>query len=324
MRSEGGDDLDVLIGELQREAARRRAEHGFPLDEEARIGIELDRQAPQPLAPKLERLARAAEATASPGPTPAGRTALSPRGPSTWGLSQRAVSAVLGSLPDQVASLALVVSGALRTLSMRLSDLESRLERLEGSVRTEVHPEVRPEAAGGGDGKPPPDAGPMSNTAALLEGMPPLTGRVLYAGPDAEEVVHALRRRGVDAYGLTPVGDPYQDHPDVRPGALLEHVRASGDGSLGAVVLTGHTGTVDPTGLAELAGELARVADTVIVVAEAPWWWRERVGPEQADTDPARPLNAETWLAVLHRAGFEGVVQYDDKAGRYRVVASGP
>ena len=56
----GGPDLDAMIGDLQGEAARRHAEPAFPLDEEARLGVELDGQAPQPLAPKLERLARAA------------------------------------------------------------------------------------------------------------------------------------------------------------------------------------------------------------------------------------------------------------------------
>lgn len=38
--------LDELIGEIRREAARRRAAPSFPVDEEAGIGVELDALGP--------------------------------------------------------------------------------------------------------------------------------------------------------------------------------------------------------------------------------------------------------------------------------------
>ena len=39
--------LDELIGEIRREAARRRAAPDFPVDEEARVGLELDSLGPR-------------------------------------------------------------------------------------------------------------------------------------------------------------------------------------------------------------------------------------------------------------------------------------
>src|SRR5580704_308485 len=41
-------DLDRLIGELETEAARRRAEPGYPHDADARLHFELARRAPNP------------------------------------------------------------------------------------------------------------------------------------------------------------------------------------------------------------------------------------------------------------------------------------
>ena len=43
-------DLDRLIGELETEAARRRAEPGYPHDADARLHFELARRAPTPAA----------------------------------------------------------------------------------------------------------------------------------------------------------------------------------------------------------------------------------------------------------------------------------
>ena len=41
-------DLDRLIGELETDAARRRAEPGYPHDADARLHFELARRAPKP------------------------------------------------------------------------------------------------------------------------------------------------------------------------------------------------------------------------------------------------------------------------------------
>ena len=58
----------------------------------------------------------------------------------------------------------------------------------------------------------------------------------------------ALRTAGIDAYGLNPLADRYQTHPDVRQGGVLEHLGAVGQGGPGAVLLAG------PVGVAGRAG----------------------------------------------------------------------
>jgi hypothetical protein len=349
--SPAGDDLDIVIGDLRREAARRRAEPDFPIEDEARLGVELDRQSPRPPAPKLDRLADAAQAAADSAN--AGWTG--PGGP-TGRAAQRAASAVLGPLPGQVSSVASILATALRTVSARIQDLDARLQRLElaASRTADQHPPAAgsgPKAgSAGSEQEQEPDGGaatvisaasvgpaiPIGADSALAPGdavpagqpaawLPdaslPLDGRLLYAGSDAEAAVTSLRRQGLDAYGLTPAGDPYLDHPDVRPGNLVDHLETVGDQSLGAVLLEGTTEVVESARIADLVTELARVTGTVVIAAEAPWWWRERVGPERADTSLTRPLSPETWLAVLHRAGFEGALDYGPSARRYRVAA---
>jgi hypothetical protein len=88
-----------LIGELRRQAARRRASPDFPLDAEVEIGAELDRLAPARPRPRLERLA-----------------SLIPR---------------VSTGPDVDLR---PVAEALRMVSARLEDLEQRVRRLEGGI----------------------------------------------------------------------------------------------------------------------------------------------------------------------------------------------
>ena len=158
----------------------------------------------------------------------------------------------------------------------------------------------------------------------LHEQLPAPCGRVLFVGADAEAAVHALRAAGIDAYGLNPVADRYQTHPDVRQGGVLEHLRAVGQGALGAVLLAGPEGVADRARLDELTRELARTTGTAVVLSEAPWWWRARLGPEDADLCWPRPLTAETWLAGLYQAGFHVAVEYDPSGSSYRVVGRRP
>jgi len=312
------DDLDVLIGDLQAEAARRRAEPGFPLDEEAQLGVQLDGQAPRPSAPKLDRLADAAASLVSSPAVPTGRAA------------KMAATAVIGPLQGQVSALGRIMANALRIASDRLTDLDARLERIEypgrpsrSSVpaRTGSHPH-RDGSTELSQWEPAVSDGDTHQWVERVRSdLPERPGRVLYCGADAETAVAALRVEGLDAYGLTPAGDPYLSHPDVRPGDLLQHLRSAGELSLGAAIVAGSTRTVDPDRLGELAQDLARVARIVVVMCEAPWWWRERVGSEQADMAWSRPLSAETWVAALHRAGLDGSVDYSEGAVSYRVVA---
>jgi hypothetical protein len=133
--------------------------------------------------------------------------------------------------------------------------------------------------------------------------------------------VPSLRDAAVDAYGLTPLGDPYLVHPDVRHGQLPDHLASVADDALGAVVVAGPVTVTGPAVLEGLATQVARTARAVIVISEAPWWWRHRVGPEESDLSGTRPFAPETWLAALQRADVTGSVTYDDTGSSYLLVA---
>jgi hypothetical protein len=310
-----GTDLDALIGDLLGEAARRRAESGFPLDEEAHLGMELDGQAPRPLPAKLERLAQTASQI-GPGPAApdAGRAGRAGRVAAK--VVEKAVAAEVGPVARAVSSLGDVLATGFRVVAGQLTQLDGRVRQLE---------DPDPPPPNGPPGAPTPAGGWLDEWRGQLEeDLPVRSGRVLYSGSDPEAVVGGLRRVGIDAYGLSSAATRYQTHPDVRRGEVLEHLRAVSDRGLGAVVLAGGLRIGSPAVLRELAAELARVTGQVVIVSEAPWWWRGRVGPEEADLSPDRPLAAETWLAGLHRAGFRVSGAYDADGTSYRVTAHLP
>jgi hypothetical protein len=299
------EDLDAVIGDLQGEAARRRAEPGFPLEQEARLGLEMDAQAPQPLPPKLERLARAAsQATSDQPPPPSGVVGR---------LALQALSPQFALLARQVSSLGDLLANALRAVSAQLGQMEQRLDTLEHPDRV-AEPARRTSTYSDGwfdDWRP-----------RLSECLPSPSGRVLFVGADAEAAVGILRAEGTDAYGLNPVAERYQDHPDVQPGDLLGHLRAVGDLGLGAVLLGAPGGVVGRAEFAELIRQLARVTDAAVVFSEAPWWWRTRLGPEEADLSAyPPPLAADTWLGGLHQAGFHVTAEHAPSGSSYRVLA---
>jgi hypothetical protein len=90
----GPEDLDALIGEIRREAARRRAAPDFPLAEEAALSVEMDRT-----------------------------------GPTGGGADLAAVTAALrlaGRGEGKVAEVAALAASAAAALSVRLTELERR------------------------------------------------------------------------------------------------------------------------------------------------------------------------------------------------------
>jgi hypothetical protein len=210
-----------------------------------------------------------------------------------------------------------VVAQALRTVSNRLADLEARLRRVEnqGDRSADLG---RPTLSATADA---PAAGFAAWKEQLPEHLPIPPGRVVCFGVDAEEAVAILRAGGVDAYGLVPDGDRYRAHPDVRQGDLRTHLTSVSDGALGAAVLVEPWVREPVATVRTLLAELARVTPMLVIVSVAPWWWRTRLGPAEADLAADRPLAAETWLALLDRAGFVSSAEYDESGASYRVVA---
>jgi hypothetical protein len=148
-----------------------------------------------------------------------------------------------------------------------------------------------------------------------------VAGRVLYWGADPAAAVAVLRDAGVDAYGVDPGGDRYQTGPDVRHGELVAHLRAVAGDGLGAAIVVGLESSPGP-GVADLVQQLRRVAPRVVVVSEAPWHWRARLGSPQCDLAERRPLEAETWLALLDASGCSARAEYPDGASSYSIVAT--
>lgn len=301
-------DLDRLIGELETEAARRRAEPGYPHDADARLHFELARRAPHP-APSADLRALVAQVE-----DVASLETGSPADPGTASTGGRRhdrqmVHRHLERADSRITSLSLATGAAFQAITGRLEQLEAQVRNLT----------------------PPPDdaAGAMTVPEAIDtlaawrdvvgEGLP--TGaRVLYAQSRAAEIVAELRGAGIDAYGLTNEGPSHQPGPDVRHGQVLDHLRAVADGALGAVVLTGIPEAMTPPGVAALVAELGRVAGMVVIFSEAPWWWRLRLGAVHADLSPGRPLDPDTWLLAFHGVAMVGSVRYDPSGHSYRVV----
>jgi len=300
-------DLDRLIGELETEAARRRAEPGYPHDADARLHFELARMAPHPPGSEaLRELVAQVEETAASGTAPWTDADSEPAG------SRRRLQVLrrhLEQMNSKVTSLGLATAAAVDALAGRLELLEDRVGHLE------------PPAPDTSVASPPP--GPsdtMEQWRNRLAESLPAGGRVLYATDGAEEVVAQLRAAGVDAYGLTATGPRHQPGPDVRRQEVVDHLHAVPDGALGAVLLVGPPEAMSPHGVGPLVAELGRVARMVVVVSEAPWWWRLRLGAVDADLAPGRPLHPDTWLHAFHDVAMAGSAEYDSWGHSYRVV----
>lgn len=308
--------LDLLIGEVESEAARRRAAPGYPHELESQIEAELARQAPTPSGRlSLERLVTAVEEASFvniDAPVTASRREYS----YAKGALKRGLAWYLRHIANQVSSLGFATARTLRAMTARIEDLEDALgaiERTEDAVVATRLPQS------------------VDTETYLSEWLDQLTtqmagakGRVLYADADTDTVVAQLRAGGFDAYGLTREGSPYQLSVDVRHGDLIAHLAGVADEALAAVMLAGFTNAMDGASIRVLVTHLARCVrpdGVVVVVAESPWWWRERLDPAVADMADARPLAAETWLAALHPSGFDVTANYAPDGHSYAVIA---
>lgn len=215
----------------------------------------------------------------------------------------------LQRLDERVTSLASATAAALHAVTGRLDELQGQLRLLE------PRPDDTLASPSGGDG-----GTALALWRARLAGSLPAGERVLYAQADADEVVAELRAEGVDAYGITNTATPHRPGPDVRSGDLLTHLRAVPDGALGAVVLAGGPELTGPHAIGPLVFELSRVARQVVVISEAPWWWRRRLGAVDADLAPRRPLDPDTWMDAFDGHSMVGTAQYDPEGQTYQLV----
>jgi hypothetical protein len=301
-------DLDRLIGELETEAARRRAEPGYPHDADARLHFELARRAPRPSrSSAMQEVVTRVEEVASADTSALHRS--SPDARSSRRQDREVLRRRLEELDGRVTSLGMATAAAFHALIGRLEQLEERVRHLEPR-----------------DDEPVPSSSPPAKSAALAQwrGRLPETlatgERVLYAQSEADGVVADLRAEGIDAYAVTGDDSGHRPGPDVSSGDLLTHLRAVADDALGAVVLAGTPETMSPPAVGPLVAELRRVAGAVVIISEAPWWWRLRVGAVRADLAEGRPLDPDTWLHAFHAVAMAGTAEYDPTGESYRVV----
>ena len=283
-------DLAALIGEVRREASRRRSDPSHPLAEEGALDVEMAQWAPAGAPGALRRLARRAGDAAGPVEAP---------------------SSDSGGGPLDAPGIARLLSAALDECADRLADLDSRLLRVERGLS-------------GGVADPSVESAPSTPRPSSASLPPRLReaapGRVLVLAADPGPLVVDLRSRGVDAYGIAVGGDESVADLDVAPGTVLGHLAALPDGSLRGVVLVDPVLAVAGPDPQRVAGQLRRVSGMAVVLGESPWWWREHRGAA-GELAPRRPVSPELWLEAFHRDGLRVEAAYDDDGRRYRVVA---
>jgi hypothetical protein len=299
--------------EIESEAVWRRAGPEYPHEVAARIEDELARQAPNAGGPvPLERLVRTVEdasAISIDAPVTASRREY------TYVKSalKRSMAWYQRHVADQVSLFGHATARTLRAMAMRLEDLEARVAAVEHRRAAGA----APQQSGTADH--------LSHwTGDVAEQLTGVSGRVLCADAHIDELVTRLRAGGLDAYGLVREGDPYLLSPDVRQGDLITHLGSVAAGALGAAVLTACTHAMNGPSLRMMIDELSRTLGpegVVVVISEAPWWWLQHTDPVAADTAAARPLQAETWLASFHDAGFAATARYDPDGHTYAVTA---
>lgn len=283
-------DLDALIGDIRREAARRRASPDFPVDEEAAISVELGEVGPRRPGPDLDAVVARLRQIAGANPS-----------------SDQAGD--LGEMAELLAS-------SVRALALRLHHLEGRLTPRSGATvpAGPVSPGIGPLPV------PLPGAEP-SLDAAVSAALPP-AGRILVAGPGAIPWAEALTARGADVYALDPRGPEFNGSGAARSGPVLDHLLDIGAGALAAVVRLGGLTPAELAVLEAEAAELARVSITVVVASIAPWWWRRSTGV--APIGDPRPAEAETWIDILAGTGLTATARYSDSGRTYLVTAGHP
>lgn len=285
-------DLDALIGDIRREAARRRAAPDFPVDDEARMAVEMDRRGPTGGSTDVAAVLAAIRAVAEHG---------SPGG-----------SAALTELADLSGS-------ALRALAARLADLERRVGRLAPTMSGP--PGAGPEAAGGGSGG---ESGGLDHWSPVVSAVARTAGagRVLVAGPGAARWAGQLASEGADVYGIDPTSPAFTDDGLVRSGGVAAHLQAVGEGALALGVLVGPLAAAELPHLGRWAAALAIRARMVLIVSEAPWAWRLRLGDAGSDTSAWRPASPETWMEALDSAGYRLAGRYGPGGRDYCLAAS--
>jgi hypothetical protein len=298
-------DAEQFMAEIEAEVRARREAGDLPADMERELDLAFARFAPVgAMGDDFESVAARAEEAAflvlAPPPMTGGRGV-----PFVKRVLRKLMLFYVHHVAEQVTAQALVLTRGLRLLGKRVDQLE-RVVPGEGPGAGIVAPSL-------------PDL--KAWEPLLLGGLVGCRGRVLHAGCGDGGLVEALRRGGVDAYGVDPSPDAVVGDGaglELRPVNALDHLRAVGAGALAGLVLTGCVDRSVPAvqrELAELGASRLVAGGRLALVGTSPAAWERTAGPVAADLAPGRPLHPETWVALLEAAGFSDVETHQGPTG---------
>jgi hypothetical protein len=211
---------------------------------------------------------------------------------------------------------------AFRFLSARVRTLEERLARQDQPV----------------DGAawlaPAQELGPwVEPVAAHLAGVR-ASGEVVHGDCGEGQLLEALAAAGLTARGVEPRGavalGALERGCSVALVEVAEDLAARPAASLGGLVLSGVVDRLPLHALVALLDQARRVLSLgapLVVVASDPERAKTRWDTVARDILQPRPLHAETWELLLHRAGFVAVGPLDGSDGadiRFGLSATTP
>jgi hypothetical protein len=153
-------------------------------------------------------------------------------------------------------------------------------------------------------------------------------GRVLHAEAGTGRMVAALQAKGIDAYGVEPSYATYEVGVDegleIHYGGVVDHLLRVPRGALSGIVLSGcveRLGVPDLVTLSRSAGALLERGGRIVVCSATPESWSRTKHPVVADLAPGRPLHSATWVDLLAREHFDGIIVLDEDPEWYVVSA---
>ncbi len=222
----------------------------------------------------------------------------------------------LSFVTAQISQFTTAVSRALHVIDMQVSELNRRLEAVQGlpSVMVDV------------DWAHGVDAWWVPAATAALSTSP---GRVVHGGCGDGWLVGELTAAGIDAYGVDPRSSRLDVAElagmDLRAEGVLEHLQGVEPGTLGGIVLTG---VIEGAGHGErrrlLEGAAAGLAatGTLVIHSLSPSGWDAADAPVEADLVPARPPRPATWHRIFDDIGLQADVTDGPDGRDYLVVGT--
>lgn len=306
-------DHAELLAEIDAEVRRRRESGDLPPDFERELDLVFARFAPvhavgDDFAQVLERTEQSTHVDV-----------LAPVASRTPGVGfakrviRKAIIWEMRHVAQQVSTFAFGVTRAVRLLGQRVDHLEQSAPGAGGRLLAMAR------AA-----SPPVDVGRWGSV--VLDAVKGAPGRVLHTECGDGALVAHLVEAGVDAYGVDPVEQAVPPGLEVRVDEGFDHLRALGDGSLGAVVLSRCVDLLPLGVLADMARTVrAKVAPggVAVVLSSRPDSWNGVA----ADLAPGRPLTPRTWGQLFEAGGLSSADVVEgptEDGGGYAVVVRLP